>query len=141
MPGLQFVANKLRRLLTSQGGASRRWEGPHGPLRLLALRALRPWLRGPQAIPPLVTLSSLALPPHKEPWDDAGPPRNPGGSPSHVLPLIPLKGPSSAPVTQLPTWAGVEAIRDSVHLPSLALLIPTDPHVIPEQDPGLSTEG
>lgn len=58
-----------------------------------------------------------------------------------MLPLIPLKGPSSAPVTQLPTWAGVEAIRDSVHLPSLALLIPTDPHVIPEQDPGLSTEG
>lgn len=24
--------------------------------------------------------------PCKEPWDDAGPPRNPGGSPSHVLP-------------------------------------------------------
>lgn len=53
----------------------------------------------------------------------------------------PPEGPSSAPVTQLPTWAGVEAIRDSVHPPRLVLLIPTDPHVVPEQDPGLSTEG
>lgn len=41
-----------------------------------------------------------------------------------MLPLIPLKGPSSAPVTQLPTWAGVEAIRDSVHPPRLVLHSP-----------------
>lgn len=99
----------------------------------------RPQLRGLQAI-----TSSLALtprPPHKEPWDDAGPPRNPGGSPSLVPPLTPLKGPSLAPVTQLPTWArggGRQGQRASAQARTAA---PHCPPRCPEQDPRPDTEG
>lgn len=68
-------------------------------------------------------------------------PREPRRAPTSRASPDPLKGPSPAPMMQLPACLGVEAIRDSVHPPRLALLIPTDPHVVPEQDPRPSTEG
>lgn len=53
----------------------------------------------------------------------------------------PPERPLIGSVTQLPTWAGVEAIRDSVHPPRLMLLIPTDPMLSLSKTPGSALRG
>ena len=60
--------------------------------------------QGPQAIPPPVTPSSVALPLTRSPGMMLAP-REPGRAPTSRASPDPLKGPSPAPVMQLPAWA------------------------------------
>lgn len=74
-----------------------RWEGPHtGRCASQPPRALRPWLGGPQAIRPPVTLAFSNVPPHKEPGMMLGP-QEPGRGPRLTCFLIPLKAPHQLP--------------------------------------------